>query len=148
MLKEVEPIASVVLRAMLCGSRVTCVPAPTDTDQDVIVLLRDIDATACQKGDKAYKRYNDEVARPLCEAGFACGGSGSQDDEFESWTKGDINLILTGDEIFYERFVAATTVARHLNIMDKEARKTLFRAVLYAEPCYYPGENGLPGVPF
>ena len=38
MLKEVEVIRDHVLRAMLCGSRVTCRPAPTGTDQDVIVF--------------------------------------------------------------------------------------------------------------
>lgn len=144
MLKEVEVIAPAVLRAMLCGSRVTCVPAPTDTDQDVIVLVRDIDATACRKGGRSYRRYADEVERPLADAGFECGGSGADDDDFESWTKGDINLILTADPDFYRRFVAATTVARHLNVLGKEDRKALFRAVLYGEACYYPGSDGLP----
>mgnify|MGYP001572939521 CR=1 FL=1 len=42
MLKEVEVIRDHVLRAMLCGSRVTCRPAPTGTDQDVIVLVQHI----------------------------------------------------------------------------------------------------------
>ena len=144
MLKEIEVIASAVLRAMLCGSRVTCVPAPTDTDQDVIVLVRDIDASACWKGGKSYRSYADEVERPLADAGFERGGSGSDDDDFESWTKGDINLILTADTEFYERFVAATTVARRLNVLDKEDRKALFRAALYGEACYFPGSDGLP----
>lgn len=144
MLKEVEVIQGAVLRAMLCGSRVTCNPAPTDTDQDVIVLVRAIDNQISDMG--AYEHYNEEIARKLVDAGFVCGGSGTGDEEFESWTKGDINLILTSDVEFYERFVAATTVARRLNILDKEDRKALFRAVLYSERCYHAGEDGQPFV--
>lgn len=149
MLKEVEVIAPAVLSVMLCGSRVTCVPAPTDTDQDIIVLVKDIEATAVRAcaHSKAYDKYNNSVARPLVDAGFVCGGSGSDDDEFESWTKGDINLILTADPEFYDRFVAATTVARRLNLLDKEDRKALFRAVLYSECSYPPGPDGLPMAP-
>lgn len=149
MLKEVEVIQGAALKAMLCGSRVTCNPAPTDTDQDVIVLVKDIAATV-SRGFlvNTCDEYTETVARPLYEAGFMVGGSGSGDDEFESWSRGDINLILTADEEFYERFVAATTVARRLNILDKEDRKALFRAVLYSENCYFPLEDGKPGAPF
>ena len=138
MLKEVAKIRDHVLRAMLCGSRVTCRPAPTDTDQDVIVLVRHIEPTkAC--GSTAYARlYGDLMAE-----GWVLGGSGEQDDEFESWTKGDINLILTSQEDFYNRFVAATTVCARLNVLDKEDRKAIFRSTLYSEACYNPGENGL-----
>lgn len=136
MLKEVEVIQGAVLKAMLCGSRVTCNPAPTGTDQDVIALVKDIEATANNHfTGKALKDYCNEIADPLHAAGFVCGGSGDGDDEFESWTKGDINLILTADVEFYNRFVAATTVARRLNILEKEDRKALFRAVLYSENC-------------
>lgn len=145
MLKEVEVIAPFVRRAMLCGSRVTCNPAPTDTDQDVIVLVEDIEATATREGrpSSAYKAYF-ALATALHAAGYVCGGSGTGDDEFESWTKGEINLILTADCEFYERFVAATTVARELNVLDKDLRRALFRAVLYSEACYYPGPHGRP----
>lgn len=153
MLKEVEVIGAAVIKAMLCGSRVTCVPAPTDTDQDVIVLVRDINDTAKDsKHPKHYKEYVKSIEVPLMSAGYVCGGSGEGDDEFESWTKGEVNLILTADPNFYARFVAATTVARRLNILDKEDRKALFRSVLYSEPCYVTDETGLEmgrgGVPF
>lgn len=146
MLKEVATIREHVLRAMLCGSRVTCRPAPTDTDQDVIVLVRHIESSAC-------KVPMPDQTEALAELGAMCGalardswtygGSGDQDDDFESWTKGDINLILTADEAFYNRFVAATTVCARLNLLDKDDRKALFRSVLYSEPCYHPGPNGL-----
>lgn len=149
MLKEVEVIQGAVLKAMLCGSRVTCNPAPTDTDQDVIVLVEAIAATSASKCSvKPRKEYSEVVAAPLYEAGFVVGGSARSDDDFESWTKGDINLILTADPAFYDKFVAATTVARRLNLLDKEDRKALFRAVLYSEACYFPGEDGRPGAPF
>lgn len=146
MLKEVATIREHVLRAMLCGSRVTCRPAPTDTDQDVIVLVRQIESSACKvpmpEQTKALAEFG-KMRFALLAEGWVYGGSGDQDDEFESWTNGDINLILTADEDFYNRFVAATTVCARLNLLDKDDRKAMFRAVLYSEPCYYPGPDGL-----
>lgn len=143
MLKEVEAIREHVLRAMLCGSRVTCRPAPTDTDQDVIVLVREIESTIVKFGVPVGAAAYASMHGDLLNGGWYLGGSGDQDDDFESWTKGDINLILTADEVFYNRFVAATTVCARLNLLGKEDRKALFRSVLYSEPCYYPGPNGL-----
>lgn len=144
-LKEVEPISVYVLKAMLCGSRVTCDPAPTDTDQDVIVLVEYIQASACKimppEHFKAIKKYAD-MESLLVMDGWVCGGSGDQDDEFESWTKDDLNLILTSDIEFYNRFVSATTVCAHLNVLDKEDRKKVFRSVLYTENAYHPEEDG------
>ena len=90
-------------------------------------------------GETEYPAIYDD----LMSGGWTLGGSGDQDDEFESWTIGDINLILTADEDFYNRFVAATTVCARLNVLNKEDRKAIFRAVLYSEGCYSPGENGL-----
>lgn len=144
-LKEVEVISKHVIKAMLCGSRVTCLPAPTDTDQDVIVLVRNIESSVChvvaESMVEAAAQYCD-LRNTLQEKGWELGGSGDCEDSFESWTRGDINLILVSDIEFYDRFVAATTVCAELNLMSKEDRRMVFRAVLYSENAYMPAEDG------
>lgn len=105
------------------GSRVTCNPAPTNTDADYLVYT----------GDPYVLR--DKVL----EAGYEIGGSLLLDansplegnDRFSSYTKGEINLIVTSDEAFYKRFLAASSVAKRLNLLKKEDRIALFQAVLY-----------------
>ena len=57
-------------------------------------------------------------------------------DRFQSYRLEDTNLIVTIDPNFYERFLAATSVAKRLNIMCRDDRVALFQAVLYANPCY------------
>lgn len=49
--------------------------------------------------------------------------------------KGDVNLIVTQDNKFYDRFMAATSVAKRLNLLDKADRIALFQAVLYGNRC-------------
>lgn len=111
--------------AQLVGSRVTCSPPPTDTDQDVLVLV--------QKGG-----FND-LARWACEDhNFKLDGSEVEDyfdlspaDTFRSLSDGEHNIIATEDPIFFRKFMAATHVAKRLNLLDKDDRIMLFQAVLY-----------------
>lgn len=112
--------------AALVGSRVTCDPPPTDTDQDILVL---VDAFAFNA-----KR------RELSAAGWELGGSqvniGDMEDpaemgSFVSYRLGELNLILTSDGVYYEKFLAATSVAKRLNLLNKEDRIAVFEAVLY-----------------
>lgn len=138
MLKEVEDIKDFVAKAMLCGSRVTCVPAPTGTDQDVIVLV-DCDLMTVEWSI---------AALALQSAGWMLGGSAESDDDFESWTLGDVNLIITDNPQFYADFVLATGVCKRLNVMEKELRKCVFRAILYKESALCLDEKGQVEVPF
>lgn len=48
---------------------------------------------------------------------------------------GDLNLIVTEDKEFFSKFMAATQIARRLNVLDKGDRIALFRAVLFGEKC-------------
>lgn len=107
------------------GSRRTCSPAPTDTDDDYLVLLDD-------KTESAFHEF-------LADYCFVAGGSDIPDsqnntppeDRFQSYTLGDVNLIVTESKTFYRRFLAATSVARRLNLLNKQDRIALFQAVLY-----------------
>ena len=103
------------------GSRVICNPAPTDTDDDYVVLTKP------------------DMLPPLGEflrgEGFAIGGShvGSSDDKFNSYKKGrfgdTLNLILTDKPEFFEKFRRATMIATGLNLLEKPVRIMLFEAV-------------------
>ena len=110
----------------LVGSRVTCDPAPTDTDQDVLCLV-DLDKWPDLIEELTWDGFtfdgNEAYANAL-EGG--CG--------FRSYRNGEINLILTTDAEFHRRFIAATSVAKHLNLLNKADRIALFQAVLYGNP--------------
>lgn len=143
-LSEVEVIKGRVLRAMLVGSRVTCNPPVTGTDQDVLVLVKNIESSGINNPEFSHGDWLDIEAmhQELRHGGWVLGGSGDQDDEFESWTNGDVNLVLTASEEFYNLFVMATALCKRLNVLGKEDRRAVFRTVLYKEHSMYLNERG------
>lgn len=106
-----------------CGSRVTCSPAPTDTDADYLVLTP---PTSTSVG---------LVVDAMALAGFRWEGSEHYQNAaasgFMSWRADDINLIVTSNAAWADRHRAATAVCKRLNLMDKSDRIALFQAVLY-----------------
>lgn len=110
-----------------CGSRVTCMPPPTDTDEDWLVLVEDMESF----------RF------AVLAQGFEIGGSLFLDaeapldaeDRFSSYSLGEVNIIATEDPTFFFKFKVATSVAKRLNLLDKADRIALFQAVLYGNPC-------------
>lgn len=119
-------IAAQCMKFTPVGSRVTCNPPPMDTDIDYMVLVKN----------------HGQFRQVMLENGFNIGGSLVLDaksplddkDRFSSYVKGEINLIVTSDVSFYQRFMAATSVAKRLNLLDKSDRIALFQAVLYSNP--------------
>lgn len=109
-----------------CGSRVTCNPAPTDTDEDHLVEMPD-----------AREDTVSSVVSLLSSAGFRWEGDTEHyqtaASEFMSWRRGDINLIVTASAEFARRHRAATHVCTRLNLMVKDDRIALFQAVLYGD---------------
>jgi hypothetical protein len=111
------------------GSRETCNPPPIGTDRDWLALIASSEWSAL---DSALK-----------QDGWELGGSFSahesvpipEDDRFCSYTKliDDVleNIIVTDSIVFHKRFLAATGVAKRLNLLEKSARVDLFQAVLY-----------------
>ena len=122
------------------GSRVTCNPAPTDTDADYLVLLMPFDDLPEIEALASMDQRLADVHHALKNDGWELGGSRPDnsvlDDRketciFNSYTKGEINLILTADHEFHRAFLAATVVCKHLNLLEKADRVRLFQAVLY-----------------
>jgi len=109
-----------------CGSRVTCDPAPSDTDADFLVFVK--------SGREA------EVAKLVSElsaAGFGWEGSEHYQEAaahgFMSWRKDHRNYIVSANPHFVQRHRLATALCRRFNLLNKEDRIALFKAVLYGE---------------
>jgi len=102
------------------GSAYICNPPVTDTDIDYICIC---DGELSQAIDL------------LTGAGYSVTDYDDEDypedSVFITFRKDKINLIVTADEDFYNKFVAATEVAKHLNLLKKSDRVMLFQAVLY-----------------
>ena len=103
------------------GSRVTCDPAPLDTDEDWLILCPDPDAS------------KDHLVN---NSGFVIEGNpqfytGNDNGQFQSYRLGDINAIVTPSDEFYELFLTATELAKRFNLLEKDDRIALFQAVLY-----------------
>ena len=109
------------------GSRVTCNPPPVDTDADFLALVEDMEA----------------FREALFKFEFVMDGSELLDaaqppdvaDRFSSYSFGEINIIATCDAAFHRKFLAASSVAKRLNLLNKEDRIALFQAVLYGNEC-------------
>ena len=120
-----DALGDTIKQVVPVGSRVTCDPPPTDTDEDFLVLI--------QKGKLT------EFLAAVATANFEQGGSDipdeanvvPRDDRFFAFRRDEVNLIATMSESFFRRFLAATHCAKRFNLLDKEDRIVLFQAVLY-----------------
>lgn len=97
------------------GSSYICNPPVTTTDIDFVIFSDDI-----------------EKLGVWCERnGFQTNFGDYALEEFRSYKRGVINLIITADSTFYRRFVKATQLAKELNLLDKQQRVALFDFVMY-----------------
>ena len=107
-----------------CGSRVTCDPAPADTDQDYLVEMQPADDIIAK------------VVSELVEAGFVWEGNEHYQQAsrsgFMSWRLDDVNLIVTADRAFAGKHRVATALCKRLNLLNKPDRIAAFQAVLYS----------------
>ena len=120
---EVRRMIDTYCKPVRAGSRITCNPPPDDTDEDWIIWI---------------ERPIQEVDKRLIGLGFELGGSIIRNTEkdwkestFFSYTKGDLNLIITPSEEFFDKFLEATKLAKQINIIRKENRIKLFQCILY-----------------
>jgi len=106
------------------GSRVTCNPPPTDTDEDYLVLTKDKEAAvkALQVMGFEYSTDPEKIAE-YNRLGETSGYS------FVSLFFGDINYIVTDSVFFFERFLTATHVCKTLNLLKKEERVMVHEAI-------------------
>ena len=134
-----DELSHMWLHAVMVGSRVTCDPPPDDTDEDWLILcsIRHCHALLTHLNEDDW------------DLSISLNGDDDHEQRRQFWSVGktidgqDINLIITFDEVFHAKFWAATTIAKHLNLLEKQDRIDLFQAVLYGRP-----KTQLPGVPY
>jgi hypothetical protein len=113
-----------------CGSRVTCCPAPTESDFDYLVVVPYV-------GSLRQQRITMDLSVILADYSLD-GGDHYQNlvaNTFCSWRSrnGMINLIVTSNQEFAAKHKLATAVCKRLNLMDKKHRILLFQAILYGK---------------
>ena len=99
----------------LTGSSYICNPPVTNTDIDFVIYSQDWDKLHNWCEQNAFKTNFEDYEL----------------EEFRSYKRGIINLIVTNDATFYKRFVKATELAKKLNLLDKQQRVDLFDFVMY-----------------
>jgi hypothetical protein len=111
-----ETIARLVVATFPTGSRVICNPPVLDTDEDHVILVRDL-------------HYFTEVATLE-------GWEASQDDEYDiddedfiSFRQGNVNLIVVSSSVLFQQWKLATAMATKFNLLDKQDRRDLFSVV-------------------
>jgi hypothetical protein len=103
-----------VLKRYPTGSRYICNPAPTDTDNDTVILVN------------GYHNW----PQMLRDDGWEdCGIDYEGESQFQAFRKGEENYIVTEDPDFYLSYVKATEGAKALNLLKKEDRVALFQAI-------------------
>lgn len=107
------------------GSRYICNPAPTDTDNDTVILCNG---------------YYDYASMLINDGWEDCGQQYEMPGDFMAFRKDEENLIITEDPEFFQTYIRATEGAKVLNLLKKEDRIALFHAIMHA-----PG--GIVGLP-
>lgn len=133
-----------------CGSRVTCNPAPTNTDDDYMLLVKSfvdfrefMEANGYVLGgsdighedntlppDSRFMSFVKDYT-PIVQTETVKDFFGICTPKPKDYVSGQVNLIVTESEIFYDKFMLATHVSTRLNLMEKEHRIVLFQAILY-----------------
>lgn len=104
-------------KMVMVGSRATCSPPPTDTDEDYLILVDDAEATVKLLVDMGFE-YDREKYKGIGPLGFI------------SLRFGDLNYIVTEDKDFFTNFLSATYLAKKFNLLEKSDRVELFNAVM------------------
>lgn len=98
------------------GSYYICNPPVTNTDLDFIVLI--------EQGTKD-RVYDEMIAQGWLFDGSFVSGNPSF---WFSVRRNNVNLIVTDNALYYERFLEATETAKRLNLTKKKDRMALFTA--------------------
>lgn len=106
------------------GSRVTCSPPPTDTDEDFLLLVENMNDAVSKLIDIGFSAHMTDEQFKEYQA-LSCVSRG----RFTSLRLGDVNYIITESAFFFDRFMTATHICKTMNVMDKQHRILIFHGV-------------------
>ena len=128
-------------RILPTGSRVICNPAPTDTDEDWVIQVTNLERLQLFRDFltedgwehnvvEQYEGHMDFFSEEGELSGFA---------SFKKFVDGTIyNILLVGSHAAFRLWTTATGLAKAMNLTKKSERVDLFRAILYNEEIYVP----------
>lgn len=101
------------------GSRRTCNPPPTDTDDDYLVLCND-----AKQAVRSLKALGFEPSENIAEY------LALNDCSFTSLRFGELNFIVTDNLKWFDKFLTASYFAKKYNVTDKTDRIELFDGIM------------------
>lgn len=131
MIQVPEDLKGLYQEALLTGSRVMCNPPVLDTDLDVVLLVTDGDAVLAIER-QGYTLTTDATY-------------GADLNDFCTFRKGDVNLIVTSNAAEFRSWTVATRWCTELNLQSKTDRADFFNIVRHGPqrlkdttPCELP----------
>lgn len=120
-----------ILDFMPFGSAHVCNPPVTNTDEDYVILVEDMDLI-----DSMMRKH-----------GFSnCDLYDQISANFTSYRCGKLNFTFTIDDLMYTRYMAATLLATRLNLQNKQQRVRLYALLEHGkdaiENTYYQDVTG------
>lgn len=106
------------LYSCLTGSTYVCNPPVTTTDIDFMYLVYDLEETTS---------YLKTQGWTMCGVNEYTGKNISQ---WSAFRKGKINLLITDNSDYFDKFEAATELAKKRNLLNKRDRIRLFGIIL------------------
>lgn len=118
-------IPGTILASYPTGSRFICNPPVMNTDIDYLVLVNN---------RKTYEKFLQTQGFTSCledpESQYP------EESGWSAWRKGELNLMVSDDIVWYLRSVAVTHLAKEMNLWKKSDRIDLFATVRDGEPFY------------
>lgn len=115
---HIEIPEGLIKRVIATGSRHMCSPPVMDTDEDYLIYTVD----------------HFMLTEFIISQGFKAEGGDSyeiDDEGFQSFRRDSVNILVTSDINFYEKFRNATVLCQKLNLLNKVDRISLFQFILY-----------------
>ena len=113
----------------MVGSRTSCNPPPTDTDEDVLVLvLPENSATFLSEMKEVGYVVESKYLDP-----HTLKTSGLITSQFISLRMDTSNVIVTSNKKWYDKFIMANDVCKAVNLLVKKDRIKVFSTILESE---------------
>ena len=138
----VSKVARLQGRMLATGSRAICNPAPTNTDEDWVIQVTNLERLQLFRDFLEEDGWEHNVGEQYDDSQpdlFSAEGELSSFASFKKVVYGTTyNILLVGSHATFRLWTTATGLAKAMNLTKKSERVELFRAILYNEEIYVP----------